>query len=598
MEQLHHNGVLVPRRHSGNGLTIRVKERTIKLTPEQEEMALAWAKKRGTPYVEDRVFAKNFHRDFSEKLGIEVEPSDVDYNDVLSFVEQERSRKADLSREARRGLAAERKAQREANKIHYGSTWVDGAQVEVANYAAEPSCIFMGRGKHPLRGRWKRGPREEDIELNLSPDAPRPPGNWKAIIWQPDAMWVARWRDKLSGKMKYVWFSDSSLLKQRKDIEKFNKARELRHSLGRVKRHIRDNLDAEDPRRRQVATICYLIDRLKIRVGDEKDPDEADTVGASTLRPEHIHYNGDGTTTFNFLGKDAVRHVFKVKLPHEVISNLKEFAANAGSTLFDGVRSKQVSEFLDEVMTGLSAKVFRTHYASEAAETQLNGDSVEPEDSEYKKQYVAKMANLEAAKVCNHRRNIPKSWSASLEKKKARLKVLRKRARKAQLELEQKIRERGTRYSRQVKEQEERREAVEEKLAALQQQLAERKQQGRSTRALQMSTRRQRELLSRQRERLEMLKTKYREQMSRLRERLQKRRQRDKAAIGKLQFQIKTKERTRDYNLTTSLKSYIDPRIYYEWGKEVDYDWKQYYSQALRRKFSWVETAGTPPESE
>lgn len=66
--------------------------------------------------------------------------------------------------------------------------------------------------------------------------------------------------------------------------------------------------------------------------------------------------------------------------------------------------------------------------------------------------------------------------------------------------------------------------------------------------------------------------------------------QRDKTAIAKLKLRIKTQKETRDYNLGTSLKSYIDPRIYYKWGKQVDYDWKQYYSKALQRKFSWVET--------
>ena len=47
-----------------------------------------------------------------------------------------------------------------------------------------------------------------------------------------------------------------------------------------------------------VATACYLIDALCLRVGDEKDPDEADTVGATTLRPEHITLHEDGSVEF------------------------------------------------------------------------------------------------------------------------------------------------------------------------------------------------------------------------------------------------------------------------------------------------------------
>ena len=43
-----------------------------------------------------------------------------------------------------------------------------------------------------------------------------------------------------------------------------------------------------------------------MRVGDEKDPDEADTVGATTLRKEHIKLT-ENAIEFDFLGKDGVR---------------------------------------------------------------------------------------------------------------------------------------------------------------------------------------------------------------------------------------------------------------------------------------------------
>jgi hypothetical protein len=55
----------------------------------------------------------------------------------------------------------------------------------------------------------------------------------------------------------------------------------------------------------------------------------------------------------------------------------------------------------------------------------------------------------------------------------------------------------------------------------------------------------------------------------------------------KAQYSIASKKRT--WNLGTSLKSYIDPRVYYEWGQQVDYDvLEKYYPKALRRKFAWV----------
>jgi len=357
------------------------------------------------------------------------------------------------------------------------------------------------------------------------------------------------------------------------------------------------NLDADDLRRRKTATVCFLIDKLKIRVGDEKDPDEADTVGASTLRTEHIRSNGDGTVTFNFLGKDSVPHVFRVDLPDNVIRNLTEFAANARSTLFDGVGSKHVSEFLDEVMIGISAKVFRTCYASEAAEKKLEKAPAKLEDPEYVKKYIATMANLEAAKVCNHRRTIPKTWKSSLEKKKDRLKALKDRVKEAQLKLRQKAKELEERYTERLRKQEERLKATKEKLEDYRRQLADMKQQGKPVRALKRRISLQREAVARQKQRLKEMETKHAERMKKLRQRLESRRQRDKAAMEKLKLRIEARKETRDYNLATSLKSYIDPRIYYEWGKQFDYDWKRYYSRTLQRKFSWVETDGAPPEN-
>ena len=45
----------------------------------------------------------------------------------------------------------------------------------------------------------------------------------------------------------------------------------------------------------------------------------------------------------------------------------------------------------------------------------------------------------------------------------------------------------------------------------------------------------------------------------------------------------------RAWNLSTSLKSYVDPRVPYRWGQDVDYDvLERYYPTALRRKFAWV----------
>jgi DNA topoisomerase-1 len=62
-------------------------------------------------------------------------------------------------------------------------------------------------------------------------------------------------------------------------------------------------------------------------------------------------------------------------------------------------------------------------------------------------------------------------------------------------------------------------------------------------------------------------------------------------AIGKITAQAEMASHKRTWNLGTSLKSYIDPRVYHKWGQSVGYDViERYYPKTLRRKFAWAKT--------
>lgn len=52
--------------------------------------------------------------------------------------------------------------------------------------------------------------------------------------------------------------------------------------------------------------MCVCAFSLALRVGNEKDEDEADTVGCCSLRVEHIAFPADGHVELNFLGKDSM----------------------------------------------------------------------------------------------------------------------------------------------------------------------------------------------------------------------------------------------------------------------------------------------------
>ena len=570
LEQLIHNGVVIPEPPQPTGMVLEINGEPFALTPKQEEMALAWAKKQGTPYVEDRTFIRNFLQDFGQDLGLSSSLSlhDVDFAPAIHIVQAQREARERMTKEERKARAEERKAVREALREEYGFATVNGTRTELANYVVEPSGIFMGRGKHPLRGRWKEGAKQNDITLNLSPYAPIPAGDWEEIVWQPESVWVARWKDKLSGKLKYVWLSDTAPIKQEREAAKFDTVHELHAHLDEVQAQIDHDLCHEDDKERMLATACYLIDALCLRVGDEKDPDEADTVGATTLRPEHVTLHPDGTVEFRFLGKDSVLWHKTLELPEQVRTNLSELIANArpsaSSTnsdkshptrdkpqLFPDVTSRDVNAYLSGILPVLTAKVFRTHHATMAVRDSLESAEVEPEDPPYVKWEAANLANLEAAILCNHTKMAPKSWSRS-----------RKRYKERQEKAADKVRKYSERFT-----------AQREALAAVRKEAREKRRAAPRGKKKKVKERYDRRIGVAER------------RVDRTRGMLERaRRARDKI---RTQYSIAYKKRT--WNLGTSLKSYIDPRVYYEWGQEVDYDVLQkYYPKALRRKFAWV----------
>ena len=491
---LSHNGVTFPDVYSPRGLSVKVKDRPAALSPLAEEMAYHLAKKKDTPYIQDPAFTANFMRDFAGQLpdwSKGAKFSDVDFSELFHLVDEEKAQKEAISKDEKKKLAASRKERREAQKVRYGRALLDGREVDFANWMVEPPGLFMGRGQHPLRGRWKPRVQQKEVTLNLGESAQVPPGQWGAVVHDHNSMWMAKWIDKLTGKEKYVWLHESSPLQQSRNKAKYDNALKVGKNLHKIRGKILKELESKDERTRQVATVCYLIDTLGMRVGDEKDEDEADTVGASTLRVEHVTIRG-GDVEFNFLGKDSVPWNKKDTPPPAVVRNLREFTRGKASEteIFHNVSSGMVNGFLSSIVSGASAKVFRTYHATAKAEEALRSRDVRNAD-DLDKLYHAKEANLKAAIFCNHQRTPPKTWEQSLEKKKQKLS---------------------------------------------------------SAKAVGSGN----------------------------------------GKVRKFEMELDFFVRTKNYNLNTSLKNYVDPRVYKSWCDEVGLDWARIYSKSMQKKFSWV----------
>jgi len=549
---LQHNGILFPPDFESKGIKIKIRGENVPLNLLQEEMVYQWSKKKDAPkpgvtekYIEDPTFQKNFVSDFSKTFNGKfksLQYADIDFSMPYKVVDKEKEEKELLTKEDKKALAIKRKEIREEMKAKYGKAIIDGKEVEVGNYMAEPPGIFMGRGDHPMRGRYKPRATNKDVTLNLGKDANIPKGNWGKIVHDRDSMWIASWMDILTQKRKYVWLADTAGIKQERDQAKYDKARNLSKEIENVKAQIVKDMQNKEQKTKRIATACYLIYRTAMRVGDEKDPDEADTVGATTLRKEHIKL-ANNSIEFDFLGKDSVRWketISAVGQDKQFYDNLKEFISNKkeNEEIFDGITSRHVNAYYSTIVKGLSAKVFRTYLASSVVSKYLRSHDDIKSESDMQKLFHGKLANLDAAIMCNHKRTIPKNFELSLQKKKDTLKNVEK--------------------TKPWEKSEELLKKAQAKIVKTEKQKKDKN------------------------ERIKKIKTVIRKSKVKHTER-----------IEKLELQVNLTEKTRDYNLGTSLRNYIDPRIFKTWTDEVGAEWEKLYTSALQKKFLWVKNTNS-----
>jgi DNA topoisomerase-1 len=147
------------------------------------------------------------------------------------------------------------------------------------------------------------------------------------------------WQENINDNYKYVMLGADSDIKGQSDFKKFEKARELKKHIDKIRRDYTKDLKSEVMADRQRATAMYFIDKLALRAGNEKDTEnEADTVGCCSLKYEHITLEPPNKVTFDFLGKDSIPYRETAIVEPQVFKNLKLFKKapkSTGDDLFD-----------------------------------------------------------------------------------------------------------------------------------------------------------------------------------------------------------------------------------------------------------------------
>jgi DNA topoisomerase-1 len=357
-QTLEHNGVLFAPKYEPLPKNIKMlyDGKPITLSPEAEEVATFWVAMM-TPgsahHLENPKFRENFFHDFAEYIkkhgawdaeGNKIQIKSLDkcnFDKMAEFwiARSEATKNKNLSKEEKEAA----KAKKEALEAPFMYCMWDGRKQKVGNFRVEPPSLFRGRGEHPKTGKVKARVFPEQITINIGKNAkvPEPPEGhkWKAVQHDQKATWLAMWQENINGAYKYVMLGAASDVKGQSDYKKFEKARELKKHIDKIRKDYTKELKSEVMAERQRATAMYLIDNLALRAGNEKDTDnEADTVGCCSLKYEHITLQPPDQVTFDFLGKDSIRYNETAHVSPQVFKNLKLFKKapkSDGDDLFD-----------------------------------------------------------------------------------------------------------------------------------------------------------------------------------------------------------------------------------------------------------------------
>ncbi|KAL8783350.1 MAG: hypothetical protein Q9213_004669 [Squamulea squamosa] len=620
---LEHAGVVFPPPYEPlpKNVKLHYDGRPVTLAPEAEEVATFFGSMlNSTHNVENPTFQKNFFADFQEMLkksggakdkeGSKVEIKEFakcDFKPIFEYFDAQRAEKKALPAAEKRQI----KAEKDAAEAPYLYCMWDGRKQKVGNFRVEPPGLFRGRGAHPKTGRVKKRVKPEQITINIGKDAevPLPPEghHWKEVKHDQEGTWLAMWQENINNAYKYVMLAANSDVKGQSDYKKFEKARELKKHIDRIRKDYTLELKDEVMANRQRATAVYLIDKFALRAGNEKGDEEADTVGCCSLKFEHVTLKPPNTVIFDFLGKDSIRFYDEVEVDTQVFKNLKIFKKSPkgdGDEIFDRLTTTTLNKHLSNYMPGLTAKVFRTYNASYTMSTLLRDMKSEGSIAEKIKDYND--ANRKVAILCNHKRTVTAGHGAQMEKLGDRIKGLKYqkwRLKQMMLDLDPKLKKKDKRGpgfyeldddldQEWIKEHqkylvEEQRQKIEKKFTKDNE---KRKAEG------------EKELKHKElEERLEVadeLAQKFKQEnktgkieaegrgptVEKLEQQLDKLDQR----IQNMLYQAEDKENNKEVALGTSKINYIDPRLTVVFAKKFNVPIEKFFSKTLREKFDWA----------
>lgn len=187
----------------------------------------------------------------------------------------------------------------------------------------------------------------------------------------------ARGRDE-SGRLQYIYHERWQTIS---DGVKFDRLLRFAELLPRIRRRVRNDLNETSlTKNRVLAAAVRLLDKTRVRIGNDRYAQERGTRGATTLGPEHVEVD-KFTVSLDFPGKSKKRRTleFTNEKVAKVIQKCQEidgeylFSYRTKDGDFDRIDSTDVNRYL-EMFSGesVTAKDFRTWWGSVIALAELS----------------------------------------------------------------------------------------------------------------------------------------------------------------------------------------------------------------------------------
>ena len=366
---LEHQGVSLADPYKPHGKSIQHNGKSFSFCSIAEEMIESVIHK--VQFHNDNIFYRNFHKCIRKYLPNELKHIDLRTISFKHFPKHTYS----------------------FSKKH-NSMRINGQTYCISGSYIEPPHVFIGRGEHPLRGTFKFPIQEKDVTMNMSKIY-----FYKFrmtdynLIENKDVNWYACWKDPIRNEYKYLFLPKSFVSN---DKEKFELARFLKKKINYILNKNKTYLSSDNPKYQQCALALYLIYKLCIRVGNEKNTDiENDTIGCCSLKREHVSFLKSNKVSFKFMGKDSIPFNKMIILNSIYHDKLLHFYNHTKNNLFSDINPSILNRYLNKMLPNLTAKVFRTMKASSIFQSYLGTDI-----------QSFRIANNKAANICNHTNNL------------------------------------------------------------------------------------------------------------------------------------------------------------------------------------------------